>query len=473
MIVPFSALSGRGTYDVVIVGSGPAGLTTAVALHAQGKRVLVLEAGSDDYTPESQDVYRGTVVGDPYFDLDFTRLRQLGGSSNHWGGFCRPLDDFVFEKRLDSEILQWPISKADLDPYIPAAREILALTPEGEDYLVDETYGIRRLFWEFSPPVAFGHLYRDRIETAEGLDLCLGANVTGFDTEDDRVSGLTVQTYDGQTATVHGAVVVLCTGGLENSRLLLQAERMQEGNFLDPRVPLGQYWMEHPHFWVGTVVVPEDFPEDSAFGLTAEQQARLGILNCSLRLGRIRPMERSTIKRVAASIACTAPELGRRLYAAMDRRLICGSALRAAWEQEPRAANRILLSQTETDRFGMPRIELHWTKSTLDRKTIEESFLHFGTYLAETDIGRARLSGWLHRDGDYPEDDELAGHHHMGGTRMADTPALGVVDRNCRTYGRRNLYVGGSSVFSTSGQANPTMTIVQLSLRLADHLSTL
>lgn len=471
MIIHFSALAARGQYDVVIIGSGPAGLTTAIALHGKGKRVLVLEGGARGFDENSQDIYQGQVVGDPYFDLDLTRLRQFGGSSNHWGGFCRPLDDFVFEKRLGSDILQWPISKSDLDPYIPGARDILELTPEGEDYLVDETYGIRRLYWEFSPPVSFGRKYGEHIETTEGLDLCVGANVTGFDTEDDRISGIIAQDYDKNLTTVFGDVVVLCTGGLENSRLLLAAEQAQEGHFLDPRVPLGQYWMEHPHFWVGTVVVPKDFPENSAFGMTAEQQERLGILNCSLRLGRIRPMERSAAKRIAASIACTAPELGNWLYSAMDRRLICGSALRAAWEQEPRAENRILLSQTETDRFGMPRIELHWTKSTLDRKTIEESFVHFGTYLAETDIGRARLSGWLNRDRDYPEDDELAGHHHMGGTRMADTPDLGVVDRNCRAYGRRNLYIGGSSVFATAGQSNPTMTIVQLSLRLADHLA--
>jgi choline dehydrogenase-like flavoprotein len=97
--------------------------------------------------------------------------------------------------------------------------------------------------------------------------------------------------------------------------------------------------------------------------------------------------------------------------------------------------------------------------------------MQFGTFLAEEDIGRARMSGWLRKGEDYPNDDELAGHHHMGGTRMADRPDLGVVDRDCRAYGRRNLYVAGSSVFPTSGMANPTMTIVQLALRLAAHLS--
>ncbi len=61
-------------------------------------------------------------------------------------------------------------------------------------------------------------------------------------------------------------------------------------------------------------------------------------------------------------------------------------------------------------------------------------------------------------------------HHHMGTTRMHDDPKLGVADRNCKVHGLEDLYVAGSSVFQTSGAANPTFTIVALTLRLAEHL---
>ena len=60
--------------------------------------------------------------------------------------------------------------------------------------------------------------------------------------------------------------------------------------------------------------------------------------------------------------------------------------------------------------------------------------------------------------------------HHMGTTRMSDDPRAGVVDRDCRVHGVRNLYVAGSSVFPSAGHANPTLTIVALALRLAEHL---
>ena len=62
------------------------------------------------------------------------------------------------------------------------------------------------------------------------------------------------------------------------------------------------------------------------------------------------------------------------------------------------------------------------------------------------------------------------GSHHMGTTRMNDDPLRGVVDRNCKVHSVDNLYVAGSSVFPTSGVSNPTLSIVALTLRLADHL---
>jgi choline dehydrogenase-like flavoprotein len=65
----------------------------------------------------------------------------------------------------------------------------------------------------------------------------------------------------------------------------------------------------------------------------------------------------------------------------------------------------------------------------------------------------------------------LANYHQMGGTRMSSDPTAGVVDADCRVHGYANLYVAGSSVFTTSGWANPTLTIAALALRLADHLS--
>ena len=143
--------------------------------------------------------------------------------------------------------------------------------------------------------------------------------------------------------------------------------------------------------------------------------------------------------------------------------------MRAAWEQEPNSRNRIELSE-ESDKFGVPRVKLHWKKGQLDLKTAQKTAQRFGIYLAEADVGRLQLDPWVLGKGTYPENDELAGNHHMGGTRMAEAPSEGIVDRNCKVFGQENLYIAGSSVFPSAGHANPTMTIVQLALRLAHQL---
>ena len=65
------------------------------------------------------------------------------------------------------------------------------------------------------------------------------------------------------------------------------------------------------------------------------------------------------------------------------------------------------------------------------------------------------------------------GNHHMGTTRMSDDPRKGVVDRNSMVHGVRNLYVAGSSIFPTYSASNPTLNLVALTLRLADHLTAM
>ena len=84
-------------YNLIIIGSGPAGLSLAYALRNTGKRIAVMEAGGENYSTESLEPYKGSVVGDKYFNLQAARQRFFGGTSNHWSGMCRPLDDYDFK----------------------------------------------------------------------------------------------------------------------------------------------------------------------------------------------------------------------------------------------------------------------------------------------------------------------------------------------------------------------------------------
>jgi len=191
------------------------------------------------------------------------------------------------------------------------------------------------------------------------------------------------------------------------------------------------------------------------------------VLGCSLRVEKITSRETA---RNLNDLMCVAPRLAKAASVLLDRKTLCGVRLRAVWEQYPNFENRVTLSTSERDELGAPRPVLHWKKQPFDRKTMLATTQRFGEYLVRSGMGRIRLDEWLAQNDDYPTDDELAGYHHMGGARMAESGRYGVVDRNCKVFGSRNLYVAGSALFTTGGHNNPTLPIVQLSLRLADHL---
>jgi len=133
----------------------------------------------------------------------------------------------------------------------------------------------------------------------------------------------------------------------------------------------------------------------------------------------------------------------------------------------PNPDSRVRLGAAR-DALGIPRAELDWQLSRADRENVVRAIELLGAELGRAGLGRLRMV--LDPDGHGWPDDLAGGWHHMGTTRMHDDPRHGVVDRDCRVHGMRNLYIAGSSVFTTAGSATPTLTIVALALRLAAHL---
>lgn len=456
-------------FALLAIGSGPAGMTLAIKLHEAGKDVIILEGGGSEFSAESQKIYAGEVIGDDYYDLESTRLRYFGGSSNHWAGWCRPLDEFDFNERIGFPTTGWPITKPDLDPYIEPAKEVLELHGSFTDDPLE--HGIQRIsFLNSNPPVRFGDKYREHFKVSTRLTLCLNANVTGLNTDGNRVTTAKVQDFDGNATKVNAGIFVMACGGIENSRLLLHFNSESKGLLISHSETLGRYWMEHHYSAPGVAVMKERPDERITFALDGLTQAKLGVLNCRLRIQPI-PRRGSWAREVANDLACHAPALGGWVFNLMDRDMNCVSNIQASWEQEPQAENRIELSDKERDIFGIPAPVLHWGRGPNDKATLEKSVVHFGEYLARSGLGRLRMAAWLSEGTPDPRDDLLGGWHHMGGTRMSAGPSDGIVDSDLRVWGQENLYVAGSSVFPTGGQANPTFTIVQLSLRLANHLS--
>lgn len=457
---------------VCIVGSGPAGVTVARKLAATGIPVAIFEAGGADYSDESQDFYKGNVVGDPYFDLDVTRLRYLGGNSNHWAGWCRELDAVDFEPKPWVPDTGWPIRRTDLEPYFEEVRGILELDTFRPDRLVSDD--IRWVQLIKSPAVRFGEKYRPEIEASSRIALVLDTYVTELLGDGTQVTGAKIFSGGQDRGTFRADYFMVATGGLENSRLLLWSNERANGGVVPNARALGRYWLEHPHFEAGDAILtdPEEFEVDASyeafFSPTLAAMQRKEILNFGVRLVET-PYH--GVKSLLADLACTAPDTAEWMAASVSSNLRCAAQLHVAWEQAPVESNRVALSATARDALGIPRIELHWRKSETERRTVTEAVRMFGETMAKQDLGRVRMADWLQNGEDYPTDMETAGHHHMGGTRMGDDPAKSVVDADCRVHGMRNLFIGGSSVFPTSGQCNPTTTLTTLAVRLGEHLA--
>ena len=116
--------------DVAVIGAGAAGITLALELEKSGLSVAILEGGYRDFTVLSQDRYKGEVTagsGFTYPDLDVWRLRYFGGTTNHWIGWCRRLEENAFGPRTNDLGNGWPFARADLEDDYQDALEICTL----------------------------------------------------------------------------------------------------------------------------------------------------------------------------------------------------------------------------------------------------------------------------------------------------------------------------------------------------------
>lgn len=483
-------------FDVCIVGAGVAGITLARKL-AQTQDVCLLEGGGFNYSPESSAVYLAENTGQPYIELSATRQRFFGGTSNHWGGFCYPLEDYDFDQKDYAAVSGWPIQRSDLDPYLDETREILDIPLYDADTsawgnMLRERIGGSgdfRLFpfWR-SAPTRFGPKYRAELEASRSTHCFVNANGTRFTLNDnlDRIADLEVARYDGQRHRVKARRYVLATGGIENARFLLNSNQQIPTGIGNENGLVGRYFCEHPSFSMGDFLLEDDVKEVLSSNWTTRfEQIRYfvpthslmnqeKILNFNLHFVPSFVLGRGNFEQLLRKLACPGKSL---IESITDTEFNCGTDgdFRINWEQAMTPDSRVMLNE-DRDQFGLRRISLQWKLTELDAHTMRRGVMRFAEVFAERGVGRIRLPEWVLEDTiDYPGpmEDHVGGSHHMCTTRMAASPRDGVVDSQQKVFGVENLFIAGSSVFGSPGQANPTFTIVQTTLRLAEHLASL
>ncbi len=471
------------TYDVCICGSGFAGITIARELAAKGKKVALLEAGGEDWSDASQDIYQGkTIQGDglQYWDgLASCRLRYFGGTSNHWSGLNVPFDAVDFEQRDIYDLPNWPIKKSEFDPFFDRAADVIDIT--GKSFAAPkndmwEGSKIRLIGSVMSPPTRLNEKYFSEISSANNkIDLILNCNLVDIrlDSNLSYVTKIITQNYRGQKFSFTAKDFVLACGAVENARLLLNCDSQISSGIGNHSDLVGRCFMEHLNVAMGSFVGEPKFWQGGGklFKPTRDFIIKQRIGNSVLALnsdskpktyGRLR-----VLKRIIRDAVCSSDTLTNLSRAVSSVNCPGGGAISTLCEQVPNRNSRVMLGRKK-DALGLRRVILDWQINNQDRKTLRTLAMTLAQEMARQDVGRIKLQDFLiETDKDIP----MGAHcHQMGTTRMSEIPRDGVVDRNSRVHGMRNLYMAGSSIFPTGGGNNPTLAIVQLSLRLADHL---
>jgi choline dehydrogenase-like flavoprotein len=515
------SLSGQGL-TVLLLESGQA------TPHAPTQALYAGEV-SDERLHSPPDKYRQRRMGGsttiwggrcvPLDPIDFETRNQVPHSG--WPISFEDLMPFYPHANALAEAGRFSYD-AD-DTLGPAAAPMI----RGFDSPIVPTNGLER----FSCPTDFGKRYARRLQVASDVKVLLGANCTAVRLEADgqSVRELEVATLAGKRWRVAPRAAVLAAGGLETARLLLASRDVAPAGIGNEHDVVGRYYMCHVAGNVGNVVLngrtnevrhgyeltPEGVYCRRRFAVAASEQRGRGLANAVARLHFPRitdPRHRNgVLSGLFLARGLISYEYGRRLNDGilMTPRLYARHLLNVItdpvdtvafvshWvtrhtlaqrkfpsvilrnrtnrfslemhgEQAPRADSRVTLCE-KTDALGMPQLRIDWRYSSSDIESVGRTLDLIAQELERSGAGRLEYSREtleedLMRFGAY-------GGHHIGTTRMGSDVRTSVVDSDCRVHSVRNLFVAGSSVFPTSGQANPTLTLIALSLRLGRHLS--
>lgn len=460
-------LSDQHSYDVCIIGSGPAGCVVAQQLLAQNKSVVMLESGLDLTNSEAASAMsqldRYSNVGAIDYPMANSRVRAVGGTSNVWTGRCPRLLPSDFAGNPVAPAGGWPIDYADIKPYYQQAENLLMVAgneltaghaPRDKDLPYELDVDLKPLRELLAPqgiridapptsttrgksgPLRVATYMLPELSTQESFTLFTGATATALNSENDgSMQSVTVQSVAGPSKTVRAKRYVVACGAVETTRLLLLSKSEQYpdgvGNQSDH---VGRYFMEHP------------------------------FLSYSAELPDIKPFENYQYGRTYQYVPTTNDDgLGDLLLAFyVDKHKPNTLKISTGIEMGPEADNRITLAQDTTDHFGNPGAQLSLRLAERDSQLFARGEAIVRDIFARLNSGTVKKHKDMHWS-----------HHHMGTTRMHDSGEYGVVDANLQVHGTNNLYIASSSVFVTGGVANPTLTLTALSLRLGDHLNTI
>jgi choline dehydrogenase-like flavoprotein len=448
-----------------------------------------------------------------------------------YGFRCLPLDRIDFEQRDWLPYSGWPFTKAHLDPFYARAHQVCQIG--AYDYNVEaweDRRAVRLPFQsdrvmtsisQYGGRSPFTTQYPHELKQTPNITTILYATAIELVTDQTNqiVTRVRIAVSPQQQIWLSAKIFIVATGGMENARLLLASNHQQPAGLGNQHDLVGRFFMDRPI--LKGILLPDrhqlleqtalydiyrtqGVPVMARVQLTEDLMRREHLLNNGAQLfPRPLPHQREATLAVRSLIASIGdrqpiPDLLKRLRVALrgsDYLMAAGfwavirqlpTFRRGDWsylphekrrfsqfevfsqiEQAPDPDNRVKLS-SQRDRFGQPQVELHWRLNDIDIQNAHRIQAIWAEEFEQAGLGELQFA-------DNRKDwqvEKPAMHHHMGATRMHIDPKQGVVDANCQVHNLANLFIAGSSVFPTSGYANPTLTIVALAIRLADHIKT-
>lgn len=512
--------------DVCIVGAGAAGISIALDWMNTPYKVILLESGGFEYDDKVQDLYKGNSTGQKYYPLRASRLSYFGGTTGHWAGMCSPFDNIDFIKRDWVPDSGWPITRKDLDPFYARAHQKIKLGPYNYDlnywqqkknnlnaFPLDSNVVWTKL-WQINA-ARFGSMYKDTITKSKNIHLHTYATLTNIVANEgvSEIREATIKNYTGKTHTVRARHFILAGGAIQNARILLACNTQAPKGLGNDNDIVGRYFMEHLEIQSAELWLFKSFPTDlysysgdggvyAELAISEKAQREHKILNGTAGLGPLSLAKGSkprmeiwqdedprksldnmfknwTDAAKAAKSGTSEPtDSSKNEHQKIEDLVKQFEALKVTntfefqtrIEQAPNPNSRVTIG-TERDELGVPKANLHWQLTELDKRSIRKIYQLIGQQMGLAGLGRVKLKDFLHDENDnsWPVGTN-GGWHHMGTTRMCDDAKRGVVDANCQVHGIHNLYVAGSGCYVTSGAPNPTLTLIALSIRLSDHV---
>ena len=437
----------RTHYDLIVVGTGPAGLTLARKYEElTGGTVLVIESGrSSRDNNDAQALSTVAATGDlpsAYYPLHNQRI--FGGTSTVWGGWCAVLEKRSF---LNNE---WPFSYDELYAYYPEAAEILSVPEEVHTRPEVAFPGNANIVYKpyyFSPPIRFNESFEGWLDSSTNVDVLFNHSVMIINIKGAVAASVFMRDSSENQDTpikVFGGRIALATGGIQNARLL-------KLSLAEKNKHAGSYFCEHPHVYgVASIILDREMFEQ----LMDKQTSRVAhAIALSSDFSSTKSLISATFEIYESSNSI------KNLLGQSKNTITGKSSIRA--EMSSLASNGVTLSNARKDLLGQPIAQVNLRFNPEEIRAAAELL---NAELVRSGLGRMSI---------LPKEFQITGGGHMmGTTRMGYNPETSVTDSQGRVHGVENLYVAGSSLFPAVGAANPTLTIVALSLRLAHHLAS-